>query len=336
MTELRRRQILTAALAAPFVLTAGRAFASTSFRISLDTNATHFRTRQVQRFADALSQTSGGEIAAEVFHSAQLYRDRDVGRALRQGAVEMAVPGTWTLAGVEPSIDYAAHPATMGQPAEQMHVLSDGPVGAEVGRRVSAQLRSQIVGRWLDLGPSASGSVNEIAHFSDFRDAKVRVAGGAGQTIRAEHLGAIPTTIPWADVPLAMSQGVFDIIFSSASSLASAHLWETGLRGVFLDSQIFAQYVPMVSDAFLATLSSDQQDLIYATWESLIDDFRAESVNEQRQDIERLAQAGVIIHTPEPDDLETTRAMLLEREDEVVAATALDPQIAAQIVETLR
>lgn len=335
MTELRRRQFLSAAIAAPFVLTAGRALASTSIRISLDTNATHFRTRQVQRFAEALNQASGGEIAAEVFHSAQLYRDRDVGRALRQGAVEMAVPGTWTLAGVDPSIDYASHPATMGQSAEKMHMLSDGPIGAEVGRRTADQLRSQVVGRWLDLGPSASGSVNEISQFSDFQNAKIRVAGGAGQTLRAEHLGAIPSTIPWADVPLAMSQGVFDIIFSSASSLASAQLWETGMRGIFLDDQVFAQYVPLVSDAFLSTLSTQQQDLIYATWEASIDDFRAESVREQAQDVERLVQAGVIVHRPEADDLEATRAMLLERSAEVVAATAIDPEIADQVVEAL-
>jgi TRAP-type transport system periplasmic protein len=59
-------------------------------RASVDTSSTHGRTLAVGDYLKKLQEKSGGRIETELFHSGQLFRDRDVVKALRQGAVEMA------------------------------------------------------------------------------------------------------------------------------------------------------------------------------------------------------------------------------------------------------
>ena len=78
------------------------AIAQEKMRITLDTNPTHVRNKGVEVFAEELKKRVGNKIVVEIYPSGQLFRDRDVPKALRQGAVEMAVPGTWQLDGVEP------------------------------------------------------------------------------------------------------------------------------------------------------------------------------------------------------------------------------------------
>ena len=90
------RLLCAAALGALLPLSlAAAADAPFNLRLSLDTSATHIRTVSMADFLKQLEAASNGRIHTELFHSGQLYRDRDVAKALRQGNIEMAVPGTW-------------------------------------------------------------------------------------------------------------------------------------------------------------------------------------------------------------------------------------------------
>ena len=125
-----RRTALTGAaaslLAAPAVL---RAQEPLKMRVSLDTSATHTRTMQMTAFAKELEKLASGKIKVEVFHSAQLFRDRDVGKALRQGGAEMGVPGPWNLTGIEANLDITQTPAFYGRTAADVYKVIDGEVG---------------------------------------------------------------------------------------------------------------------------------------------------------------------------------------------------------------
>jgi len=100
--------VAASTLAAPAIV---RAQEPLKMRLSLDTSATHTRTVTMMAYAKDLEQRSGGKLKVEVFHSAQLFRDRDVGKALRQGGAEMGVPGPWNLTGIEPNLDITQSPA---------------------------------------------------------------------------------------------------------------------------------------------------------------------------------------------------------------------------------
>src|SRR5258708_8923184 len=121
-------------------------------RASLDTSATHGRTIAVAEYLKQLQEAAGGRIQTELFHSGQLYKDANVAKALRQGGVEMAVPGTWVLTGFVPDTDIFQLPIFFGQSAEAVHRVIDGPVGRSINGELEQKLEVKIVGPWLDLG----------------------------------------------------------------------------------------------------------------------------------------------------------------------------------------
>ncbi len=84
MTFLARATFVSTTLAvavgASLPLTAA---AQEKLRISLDTNPTHVRNKGVAEFAAELKKRVGDKLTIEIYPSAQLFRDRDVPKALR-------------------------------------------------------------------------------------------------------------------------------------------------------------------------------------------------------------------------------------------------------------
>ena len=154
---------------------------------------------------------SNGKIKTEVFESGQLYPDLEVGKALIQGQVEMAAPGSWTITGIVSDADCFQLPVLYGQPIDLIHRVIDGKPGQYLNGQIQQKLRSHVLGPYLDLGFQNWYSSNKpIASLADLKGMKIRNSGGAGQAWRARFLGAIPNTTAWPNVPLALSQGTFD------------------------------------------------------------------------------------------------------------------------------
>jgi len=84
--------------------------------------------------------------------SAQLFRDRDIPKALRQNAIEMGIPGTWQLDGVEPNTAIQTLPMFYGVQADIVHKIIDGKLGQFINKRMEERLKVKILGKWMDLG----------------------------------------------------------------------------------------------------------------------------------------------------------------------------------------
>src|SRR5271166_2988221 len=114
--------------------------APVKLRASLDTTVTHGRTIAVAEYLKELQEASGGRIETELFHSGQLFKDANVAKALRQGGVEMAVPGSWVLTGFVPDADIFQLPVFFGQDADAVHRVTDGPVGQAIAGELEQKL----------------------------------------------------------------------------------------------------------------------------------------------------------------------------------------------------
>lgn len=327
----RRQATVFSALFAPALLAAREAAAQVKLRVSLDTSSTHIRTVQVGRYLDALKRRSNGAIEPELFHSGQLFRDRDVGRALRQGSVDMAVPGTWIVTGLEPNADFVALPALFGQPREVLYKVSDGEVGQTINKLLEAKLRIKVIGPWLDLGYSNTYAVKPISRPGDMAGLKIRTSGGHGQFLRVDFFGGVPNFTAWPDVPLALSQGTFDGLISTNESIASAKLWESGLKFALQDYQFYGQYMPMVSEAFLRKVPAEPRKLIADVWNEMIGDFRNEANAAQAKAGEAMAANGMTVTTIDQPVLADIRRRMLPMQDRVAGELKLDPALVSKI-----
>ncbi|HEX3864456.1 MAG TPA: TRAP transporter substrate-binding protein DctP [Stellaceae bacterium] len=297
-------------------------------RVSLDTSATHVRTINVGEYLKKLEAASGGRIKTQLFHSAQLYRDRDVAKALRQGNIEMAVPGTWVLSGFIPDTDYFLLPVMAGQSAEVTHKTSDGDVGKIVNGEIEKKLEAKVLGPWLDLGFNNEYSTSKpINDFTDLAGLKLRNAGGAGLSLRAKFYNAIPNTTAWPDVPLALSQGTFDALTSTNESVASAKLWDSGVKHAFEDHAFFGMYVPMISASFYNKLPPDLQKIVIDTWTSNIATYRKNAEIAQKKGREEDEAHGIHFVDPTPQRLAEIRQKMLPTENEVAKELKISPEV---------
>lgn len=329
-----RRGILWAACAAVALLCAPTARAEAQFkmRASVDTSLGHARTQAVADYLKQVQERSGGRIETELFHSGQLYRDRDVVKALRQGSIEMAAPGNWVLTGLVPDADVFQLPIFFGQRASVAYAAADGKIGQMVDAVFEQKLQVKVPGRWLPLGyQNCYATAKPIRSFDDWAGMKIRNSGGAGQSLRAKFFGAIPNLTAWPDVPLALSQGTFDGLCSTDESLASAKLWEAGVKYGFEDHEFIGFYVPMIADRFYKRLPPDLQKVVVDAWQDRIDTYRRNMETAQEEAHRTLEKNGVQFFSPGPETLAQIRRKMMATQDEVAKELRLSAPLMDQV-----
>jgi TRAP-type C4-dicarboxylate transport system substrate-binding protein len=322
-----------ASLAAPALLRSARADEPLRLRLSLDTAPSHLRNVSLKDYLGKLEAASNGKIKTEIFESGQLYPDLEVGKALIQGQVEMAAPGSWTITGIVSDADCFQLPALYAQPMELIHRVIDGKPGQYLNTQIQQKLRSHVLGPYLDLGFQNWYSSNKpIATLADLKGMKIRNSGGAGQAWRARFLGAIPNTTAWPNVPLALSQGTFDGLVSSNESLVSAKLWDSGVKYSLADRQFVAEYIPMTSQVFWDKLSPELQKMMTDIWAQNIPTYRANMAGAQTRARATLEEHGVKIVDPSEEQTAAARKSMLAEQDQLAKDIKVSPDMVKLIM----
>ena len=271
-----------------------------------------------------------------MFHSGQLFADLNVTKALIQGQVDMAAPGTWTMTGLVPDGDFAQLPVLYSQSVDVIRRCTDGAPGALVEKQIEAKVRSHVLGHWLDLGyENWYLTKKAVQTLDDFNGLKIRSPGGAGISWRIAFVHAIPNVTPWPNVPLALSQGTFDGIVSSDESCTSAKLWEAGVKYSYADHQFFANYVPMVSDAFWSKLGDAERTLMRDIWADNIGRYRAMSTKSQADARETMKSHGVTFVDPTEQQVTTDRKRMIEAQADLIRDAKFSADIVKLVSETV-
>jgi TRAP-type C4-dicarboxylate transport system substrate-binding protein len=337
--KLDRRSFLAATagvLATPYIASQARAEDSIKLRCSLDTAPSHPRNQAIVDYLAKLDEASQGRIKSEIFHSGQLFADLNVTKALIQGQVDMAAPGTWTMTGLVPDGDFSQLPILYGQPVEMIRRCIDGAPGTLVEKQIEAKVRSHILGRWIDLGhENWYLTKKSVQSLDDFNGLKIRSPGGAGISWRIAFVHAIPNVTPWPNVPLALSQGTFDGFVSSDESCTSAKLWEAGVKYSYADHQFFANYIPMLSDAFWSKLGDADRKLMRDLWAANVDRYRAMSAKSQADARETMKSHGVSFVDPPAAQFAADRKRMIDAQADLIRDAKLSPDIVKLVSEAV-
>jgi TRAP-type transport system periplasmic protein len=323
-------------LAAPYLSRTTFAQDVIKLRCSLDTAPSHPRNQAIVDYLDKLDQASNGRIKSELFQSGQLFADLNVTKALIQGQIDMAAPGTWTMTGLVSDCDFCQLPALYGQPVEVFRHCSDGPVGELIAKQIETKVRSHIIGHWLELGYENWYTTKKpIQTLDDLSGLKIRSPGGAGISWRITFVHAIPNVTPWPNVPLALSQGTFDGFVSTDESCTSAKLWEAGVKHSYADHQFFGNYIPMVSDAFWSKLGEADRKLLREVWASNVERYRAMSAKSQADARETMKSHGVSFVDPAPEQFAADRKRMMAAQADLVRDAKLSADIVKLVGDTV-
>ena len=333
--SLSRRAFVASAIAtvaAPAVRTGAAAYAPLLLRCSLETPPSHTRNAIIRDYLRKIESAAGGQINTLLFESGQLFPDLQVGKALLQGQVEMAAPGSWSLTGFVPDADFIQLPVLYGRPMEMVHRVVDGRPGQLLAKQIEAQLNSHVIGPWLDLGFFNWFSTSKpLNSYGDLKGMKIRNSGGAGQAWRTQFMGAIPNTTPLPNVALGLSQGTFDGLITSFETVASGQYWESGIRHGFEDHQFCGEYIPIVSLAFWQKLSPDLRQALTDLWKENVAAYRADMAAAQARAREKVQAHGIKIVVPSPEELAATRREMMASQEQVARLSKISSEMVAAV-----
>jgi TRAP-type C4-dicarboxylate transport system substrate-binding protein len=337
--SLSRRALLASAFAiaaAPALRLRAGADEPLLLRCSLETVPSHVRNATVRDYLAKIEAAAGGRIRTRLFESGQLFPDLQIGKALIQGQIEMAVPGSWSLTGIVPDADFFQLPILYGRPLEMVHRVVDGRPGQLVAQQIEQKLAAHVLGPWLDLGSfnwySTSRPLNS---YDDLKGLKIRNNGGAGQAWRTRFMGAVPNTTPLPNVALGLSQGTFDGLITTNETIASAQFWESGVRHALEDRQFTGEYIPIVSLDFWRKLTPELQQAFTDIWRENIADYRSRMAAAQTHARELVLSHGITIAVPPPDALAAKREEMLAQQEHLAMLSRISPEMVAAVTAEL-
>jgi C4-dicarboxylate-binding protein DctP len=333
----RRRVIASAmaTLAAP-ALRKAAADEPLLLRCSLETVPTHTRNATIRDFFAKIEAAAGGRVKTQLYESGQLFPDLQIGKALLQGQIEMAVPGSWSITGVVPDADFLQLPILYGRSLDMVHRAVDGQPGQLVAKQIERKLASRVLGPWLDLGSfnwySTSRPLNSYA---DLKGLKIRNSGGPGQAWRTRFMGAVPNTTPLPNVALGLSQGTFDGLITTNETIASAQFWESGVRHALEDRQFTGEYIPIVSLAFWHKLPPALQQAFTDVWLENIAEYRTKMAAAQSRARDLVMSHGIQIVVPPADELAAKRQEMLAQQEHLAMLSRIAPEMVAALTAEL-
>lgn len=210
MTKLLKTLLATACAAG--VLFAGAASAAEikerTLRFAFQNVKDHPQGQGAQKFADLVSEKSGGKIKVRLFPGGTLGGDLQTVSALQGGTLDLTVLNSGILAAQVPEFAMLDFPYLFNNTAEA-HAVIDG----EVGQKLHASLESKgLVGLgYWDLGfRNLTNSKHPVTKPEDMQGLKVRVIQSPIYLETFKALGANPVPMPFPEVYTGLEQRTVD------------------------------------------------------------------------------------------------------------------------------
>lgn len=160
------------------------------------------------KFAEVVKAKSGGRIEVQVAPSAQLGDDAAMVTALRTGALDMSANSQGAVANAVPEYAAFGMPFMFSSASAAFKVL-DGPLGRELADK-SAEKGLILLGTWDNGIRQMTNSKRPITKVDDMKGLKMRVPPDATLVDIMKALGAESQQIKFAELYVALQQGVVD------------------------------------------------------------------------------------------------------------------------------
>ena len=206
---MNRKHFLRAlAAAAAFACTAGAQAQTVKLTLGHGAAIGNPRHEAAVKFAEVAKAKSAGRIEVQVAPAAQLGDDAAMVTALRTGALDLSANSQGAVANAVP--EYAAYgmPFAFSSPAAAFKLL-DGPLGKELADR-SAEKGLVLLGTWDNGIRQMTNSKRPITKVDDMKGLKMRVPPDATLVDIMKSLGAESQQIKFAELYVALQQGVVD------------------------------------------------------------------------------------------------------------------------------
>jgi TRAP-type transport system periplasmic protein len=206
--RVRRRDVLTGALAASGLAASGARAAGRSLRIGYILPVQSQLGAGATAFADEIAKRTGGRIAIQQFPDSSLGGDVELAKGVQLGSIDLALITGFGLPGVLPEIGVFNIPFLFRN-MEHAHAVFDGPIG-ESFRKVFAA-KDLVLLAWGENGlRHLTNSRHAVATPGDLKGLRIRVPQTDIMLSAFKALGVEAASLPFPQHYEALRAGKFD------------------------------------------------------------------------------------------------------------------------------
>ena len=205
---ITRRTALAAALAAPAILPAGRAFAQTRIRIAGNFATEHSSSVAIEGFKAEVAQLTGGRVMVDTFPAMQLGGAAENVSQVRSGTLLMTWTGMAFLSRTVPELEAISLPFQFSSREVAFKVV-DGPVGELLDQKMAD--KGFISLGYMELGfRHVTTGAKPIHTVEDMRGLKIRMQPNETHLATFRAIGANPLAMDIRELYSALQQRVVD------------------------------------------------------------------------------------------------------------------------------
>lgn len=290
-----------AALAVAGALMAGPAWGQAKIEIIMtnEVAATHWKTSEMNQFAEMLAKKSNGRITAKVFASSQLYNDRDAVAALGTGAVHMTWPASVNLESIDQRVGLLILPFLLSD--EQMMKPA---FAKDITKLVSSFTEPKSIEvlallRTTDLFFLFKD--RPIRKLADLKGQKVRVTGGRIQSDIIRAFGGSPISMAASEMSMALATGAIDGIVTSGSAWARI-VGKTAKQASLIPALGLLTYTVAVDKKWLDGLAPEDQKIIRDTMAEFASTQWAQAIKKDHEEIDVMVKEGGTFWAANPEE----------------------------------
>lgn len=162
----------------------------------------------MKKFKEVVEARSNGEIRVSLHTAGSLGAEREINEAILEGTIHLGI-GAGAMANLAPIYNIVQIPFLI-QGQKHMAAVADGPVGAELARRIEQQAGFRVLGWWSTGDSAIETTTRPVRTPDDMKGLKIRVIENPALIDTMRALGANPTPMPFPEVYTGLKQGVVD------------------------------------------------------------------------------------------------------------------------------
>ncbi len=302
------KQLLGAfGLAAAVTLGASQGFAAdVTLRLTLQLPLKSHLGENVSLFKEEVEKNSNGEIAIEIYDSAQLYTDKEVPAAVGSGSVDMGVASLTRYYGDIPAVDIFYQPFLLDT-EEKVRKATEkgspirGPLDEAIAGTGSKVLWWQAYGGAIMLSKGGPLKTPE-----DLKGKKVRVFGKTLGDF-TEAAGGAPTMVSGSEQYLAYQRGTVDIGMTGVSGVQSRKLWEV-MDTITVTNHADIEFLVVMNNDAWNKLSDSHKAIVEAAAATAEKNLRDKMSAIEAEAYAAAKENGMTVYTPTPEEMDAWRA----------------------------
>jgi tripartite ATP-independent transporter DctP family solute receptor len=219
----------------------------------------HHITQSQYNFAKLINEKSGGRVKVEVFPSGQLFSDKDMVKAIPEGALDVGAVTLALFTGLVPAAQVSD--LTMFFKDRDHHIRFEDSAGGEILKKEVEKKGVKFI-NWLWTAEGTVFCTNKpIRKMEDLKGLRIRSHGEVvSEALKA--MGAVPVFLGGGEVYMGIQRGTIDGTIGGFSNIVSRKFYEVSKHITIIPGFQFVTYWVLANKNKWESLPPDIQKII--------------------------------------------------------------------------